>query len=253
MLYNNNIKEIDDLLSNLFETMSDAEDVHVYLINNSVSNIKLAKHLTLLQQKNSNISVITPDHNLGFGAGHNMVLSFLYSDYHFIINPDITIPCEEEIAKMVEFMEEHPNYGMLAPLIKYPNGKIQHLLKRESNILDMFLRFTKLPILKKRQANFVNLPDGYTYTHNAVNVPGSFLMLRTEIFKRINGFDKKYFLYMEDSDLTMKVNSVSNTVFFPEAFVYHEWQRDNQKSIKGILQMLKSMYIYFNKWGWKFW
>lgn len=253
VLYNNNLEKIDNLIDNFFQATKDIENTQIYLINNSNTNNKITKHINELQKQNSCISAIIPERNVGFGAGHNRVLPLLDSDYHFIINPDIIIPDEKELDSMIEFLEDNLDYGMLAPLIKYPNGKVQHLLKRQSNVWDMFLRFIKLPIFKKRQANFICLPDGYTYIHHAENVPGSFLMIRTKIFKKINGFDEKYFLYMEDSDLTMKVNQISSTVFFPDAYVYHEWQRDNQKSVKGIIQMLKSMKIYFDKWGWRLW
>jgi GT2 family glycosyltransferase len=253
VLYNNALDDVDHLVNNFLNVTSDIEDVCVYLVNNSNDNIELTKHINMLQEQDTRVKALIPNSNKGFGAGHNMVIPYLNSDYHFIVNPDISISNKYEINKMLDFLEQHLDYGMLAPLVKYPSGEVQHLLKKESNLLDMFLRFLKVPILKKRQNKFINLPDGYDYIHDAVNVPGSFLVIRTQIFKQINGFDEKYFLYMEDSDLTMKVNEVSNTVFFPKAFVYHEWQRDNQKSLKGIFQMLKSMRIYFHKWGWKLW
>ena len=253
VLYNNDVTEIKKLVSNFFEVTTDIEEVKLFLVNNSPDNVDLSKKLLEISKNNKQIFTILPTKNKGFGAGHNLVLDKINSDFHFVLNPDITIHSKNEINVMIYFMENNEKYGLLSPLIKYPDGSIQHLLKKESTLLDMALRFIGGPFFKKRKQYFVNLPDGYSKIHHADNVPGSFMMFRTQIFKEIKGFDEKYFLYMEDSDITKKVNEVSDVVFFPDAVVYHEWQRQNRKSIKGIKQMLKSMYIYFNKWGWKLW
>jgi hypothetical protein len=55
---------------------------------------------------------------------------------------------------------------------------------------------------------------------------------------------------MEDTDITMKVNSISQSVYYPFFSVVHEWQQANRK-ISGVREMLKSMIKYYNKWGWK--
>ena len=77
------------------------------------------------------------------------------------------------------------------------------------------------------------------------------MLFRSSVFERIQGFDSRYFMYMEDADITREVNSVSNSIFFPEAKITHSWQRNNHRKLKYILISVKSMCLYFNKWGWK--
>lgn len=250
VLYNNDVRQVTKLIKNITNVLGCFESFRFYLINNSPQNDKLVNLLKNYSQ-NPNIRVVTSTKNKGFGAGNNVIMNQIDSDYHLIINPDVLIDDSQQIQRMVDFMDKNKEYGMLVPLIKFPNGKIQHLLKQESSVLDMALRFLEVPFFNKRKQWFVSLPDGYSYIHRAKNAPGSFMMFRTNIFKKIGGFDEHYFLYMEDSDITMKVNEVSEAVFFPNAFVYHEWQRENKKSVRGIIQMMESTWIYFNKWGWK--
>ncbi|KZU13888.1 glycosyltransferase [Lactiplantibacillus argentoratensis] len=250
VLYNNTVKTVNNLVRNIEKSTNDLSDVKLYLVNNSPENESLTTYLRTFESTGW-IQTIVPETNGGFGSGNNLVLPYLHSDYHIVMNPDIMISSERELDKMIEYLENNTDVGLLSPLIKFPNGEIQHLLKRKSSVLDMAIRFISLPGTERRKAWFINLPDGYSHTHKAENVPGSFLVFRTSVFKKIGGFDEKYFLYMEDCDITMKVNEVSNTVFFPNAFVYHEWQRENRKSIKGIYHMISSMFVYFNKWGWK--
>ena len=252
VLYNNDVDQVIRLVRNISDVMGCFESFRFYLINNSPENDELTALLSTYSQ-NPNICVLTLAKNKGFGAGNNAIINQISSDYHFVINPDVLIDSSQQIRRMVDFMNINKEYGMLAPLIKFPNGQVQHLLKQEPSVFDMALRFLGLPFFNKRKQWFINLPDGYSYIHRAVNVPGSFMMFRTNLFKQIGGFDENYFLYMEDSDITMKINEVSEAVFFPNAFVYHEWQRQNRKSLKGIFQMISSMNKFFNKWGWKLW
>ncbi|MFT8982489.1 glycosyltransferase [Oenococcus sp.] len=251
VLYNNEVGTVVKLIKNLLSSTRSFNNVALFLVNNSPENVDLQNFLQDQSLHNEHIVLLTSETNSGFGAGNNLVLPFLDSDYHFVVNPDIVVPDESQIANMIVYLQAHPQVGLLSPLIKFPDGTIQHLLKKESTVFDMALRFTGLPIFKKRQRSFINLPDGYKKIHRADNVPGSFMVFRSSVFKSVKGFDEKYFLYMEDCDITRSVNTISNVTFYPDAFVYHEWQRGNRKSLKGIMTMLKSMRIYFNKWGWK--
>ncbi|MBS0953474.1 glycosyltransferase [Lactiplantibacillus plantarum] len=252
VLYNHSNDNVKRLIDNVHEQTESFANVQLFFVNNSPQNVRLEKFLRK-QEQQQNVIVLTPKTNQGFGMGNNMVLPYLKSDYHFIMNPDVEIPSGKQLEKMIGYMDQNNDCGLLAPLIKYPSGEIQHLLKRESNVFDMALRFLNLPIMKQRQNKFVCLPDGYRTVHEAENVPGSFMVFRTKTFKQIKGFDDSYFLYMEDSDITMKTRQVSKVMFYPKAFVYHEWQRENRKSWQGVQQMLRSMFVYFNKWGWKMW
>lgn len=253
VLYNNKLSEIDKIVNNFFNAIPKIYSAKLILINNSPDNLLINKYIKKIETESKEIIAVVPKSNKGFGAGHNLALRYIDSDYHLVINPDVVIKDEQDMRKMIDFMEDNLQYGLLSPLIKYPNGEIQHLLKKKSNVTDMFLRFVGGPFFKKRKESFVCLPSGYLSTHDADNVPGSFMLFRSDIFREIKGFDEHYFLYMEDSDITMKINEVSRTVFFPHATIYHEWQRENRKNISGMLQMLRSMFIYFNKWGWKLW
>jgi GT2 family glycosyltransferase len=60
-------------------------------------------------------------------------------------------------------------------------------------------------------------------------------------------------MYCEDSDLSKRVMAKGKSIiFYPEAAVYHNWQRDNTHNIKGVMRFMNSLIKYFNKWGWKF-
>jgi hypothetical protein len=80
---------------------------------------------------------------------------------------------------------------------------------------------------------------------------GSFLVIRTELFKEISGFDERFFMYLEDADLCKRVNEISEVVYFPGTTVIHKWERGSHKNLKLFKMHMKSMFKYFSKWGFK--
>lgn len=78
-----------------------------------------------------------------------------------------------------------------------------------------------------------------------------FLVIRTELFKQIKGFDDGFFMYLEDADLCKRVNEVSKLMYYPGASVIHKWEQGSHKNRKLFKCHVQSMKYYFNKWGWK--
>ena len=72
------------------------------------------------------------------------------------------------------------------------------------------------------------------------------------MLKEIRGFDKRYFMYMEDYDLCRQIGKKYRVVFYPEAKIIHEHGKASYKSWKMMMMHVKSAIKYFNKWGWFF-
>ncbi len=80
---------------------------------------------------------------------------------------------------------------------------------------------------------------------------GCFLLIRSHLFYRLGGFDEHFFLYHEDSDLSMQVLRYGKIVWHPDMCVTHAWQRGSSKSLLLRLVHMRSTIRFFNKWGWK--
>lgn len=80
------------------------------------------------------------------------------------------------------------------------------------------------------------------------NATGCFMLLRTDLLKKIGGFDDRYFMYFEDADLARRVNEVSKCVYFPNAVVNHVWGRESKRNLRLMLVHIDSMFRYFRKW-----
>ena len=247
----NNEDRIKNLIENIQKAVTKDQTATIFVVDNGSVDLTV-KEVGNLQKDYPNIRLIQSE-NKGFGAGHNAVIPYLTSDYHVVVNPDITIPSSKELGKMIDYMNKHSEVGLLSPLILNVDGSIQKLFKRNPTVLDLGIRFISPKLMKKRQDWFVRENSGYKNAARIEYASGSFMFFRTSVFKELNGFDERYFMYLEDADITRRVNEFSEAIFLPDSFVIHEWQRASHKKIKYTLVTVDSMIKYFNKWGWKAW
>ncbi|MFC4323385.1 glycosyltransferase family 2 protein [Litchfieldia salsa] len=203
-----------------------------------------------------NFAKITFYHeNNGFGFGHNHNLLIATEDYFLIFNPDIILE-KENLLRMLDVMEQDPTISLLAPKVLNPDGSVQHLMRKRVTVFDYWLRFMPFKFIKtmfaKRLETYEcrNVPDDRNIEIRMVS--GCFMLIRGTDFKEIKGFDERYFMYFEDTDLCLELEKRNKKVVYtPFSSVVHYYERGSHKNSKLFKIFLKSMYKYFNKWGWK--
>ena len=166
--------------------------------------------------------------NIGYGAGHNIVLSNLInsSDFHFIFNPDIYFE-PDAIQQMIERMQQDESIGQLMPKVIYPDGRLQYLCKLIPTPMDLLVRrffLGPLKVIAERQAGKFELRfTGYSREMDVPYLSGCFMLFRTSALKKVGLFDERFFMYKEDCDLAYRLYLAGlKTVIVPEALIYHD-------------------------------
>lgn len=197
------------------------------------------------------VQAICLPENKGFGAGHNAVLPLLDSDYHFVINPDITLR-EPVMENICAWLDDHPEAVMATPRMFFPDGREQILPKRKPNVLGLLAR-QGVPGLKKFGDRYAMLDEDLSKPTPIEFCTGSFFCIRTETFRKIGGFDEGYFMYVEDADITQKARREGLVYFLPQFSACHAWRRAPGRQLRPFIQQLRSMGRYFCKWGFRLW
>lgn len=244
----NNSKIIENTVKSIVENIPSEYSYKLYIIDNDSKD----NTLDIVRKIKGNIEIIELGVNKGFGYGHNAILDIIKSKYHFVVNPDIEIENSDQIKKMVDYLDKNQDIGMLSPLILSPDLSIQYLCKTNPAIFDMLIRRISPNLCKQRQDKYIMKETGYNKIMRLDYATGSFMVFRTDIYKELKGFDDAFFMYLEDADITRRVNQISKAIFYPEARVIHAWERSGHKSFKFAKITVQSMIVYFNKWGWKF-
>lgn len=245
----NNEQTIGATLRSLLDHLPKNLAVWIYLVDNDSTDqtVSIAKtfvpRIVLLQSSQGNI---------GFGAAHNLVLRYLESTVHIIMNPDITINDDQTLSILHDYLHDHLDVGMIVPRIFNEQGELQYLCRRHLTVFDLIIRFLPWHLFRAKE-DFHQMKDhDYSKSFTVEFASGCLMAIRTELLKSLQGFDQRFFLYAEDADLTRRVNQISQTLYIPEAVVIHKWERSSYKSLRMTLIHLMSLVRYFQKWGWSF-
>ena len=243
VLYHHTLADIQATLDSLLCTYSVDK---IILVDNGRSG--WAKHLD-----HAKICYIKADRNGGFGYGHNLAMHKYahLSDYFLICNPDIDFD-PEELEKLLTVTKQI-QAGLYSPKIIYPDGTDQFGQRLLPTPLNLFAR----RFLPQYFSN--KLDDRYLLKNLVIGKPafvpsvsGSFMLFTSKCLLALGGFDERYFMYMEDVDLSRRCAVKFGTLYVPSACIIHEHQQASYKNKTLLKAHIISAIKYFNKWGWMF-
>ena len=193
--------------------------------------------------------------NVGYGRANNLVLERLASDLHLVINPDIELAPDTLVAAL-RAMAAHPEVGLLAPAVFGEDGARQYLCKRYPSVWVLFLRgFAPAALRRRAQAAIARyeMRDviGDRFVEGVTLASGCFMLVRTALFRRLGGFDPRFFMYFEDYDLSMRVGREARIAYEPRAHIVHLGGEASRKGARHVGWFTASAARFFNRHGWK--
>ena len=245
--YNN----LDEDIRNVIESFLNTElEVRLFVSDNSETD--RLKELC----NDERIEYIFNNCNNGFGYAHNIAIKKaeeINSKYHLVINPDIYYE-KGNLEKIVLFMNNNEEIGLMMPKILYPNGEIQYVCKLLPTPFNMFSRgfLPQWNWVKKINNDYEMRFTNYDTVMDVPYISGCFMVFRTKIFSELGYFDENIFMYLEETDITRRVMKRYRTVMNPEVQIFHKWEKGTYKSKKMRNITIKSAIYYFNKYGWFF-
>lgn len=248
VIYNTDLVQLERLLFCVYKT---AVVDQIYLVDNSpIPSDSPLYHLP-------KITYIKTEKNLGYGAAHNIGLrdALIQSEFHFVLNPDIYFE-PDSFQAMIDRMQQDESIGQLMPKVIYPDGRLQYLCKLIPNPMDLFfrrfLRVLLKALMRQRAEDFELRFTGYSKEMDVPILSGCFMLFRTDALRKVGLFDERYFMYLEDFDLTRRMHAQFRTLFFPDAIVVHDHAKESYGFNKMLFVHVVSAVKYFNKWGWIF-
>jgi GT2 family glycosyltransferase len=219
-IINYNSKELlRPLLKNLLSQKINGAEIWV-VDNNSPDNGK-----EMIKKEFKQVHLIESGENGGFAKGHNLVLKKIKTELVLLLNPDTKIP-NGAIEQMIKFMTENPNCDISSCKIINSKKTLDSNggdLPEGGPLLSWLFNLEMVPGLEKIFGNFHREDSKYyENVHQVGWVGGTFMMIRSSVFKKIGFLPEEYFMYFEDSDFCYQAHKKNIPVMInPKVTIEH--------------------------------
>lgn len=164
-----------------------------------VDNCSTDRTVEILKSEATWAKVILAAENGGFASGCNTGFAYVQSPFTLFVNPDAVVE-PTAIRSLVRFLQSRPSVGIAGPAI-FERGaedgvRLQATGARPTP--SSILRAT-IPFLHSANENRSIVPGGDPFRTGWVC--GAVFMIRTELLRRLAGFDRRFFLYWEEVDV----------------------------------------------------
>ena len=174
----------------------------VYIWDNSPTDKISARLLKLFPTQ---INYHLSPENSGYGSGHTANFFRSQEDFSFfcVLNPDLILQ-NGNLSKLTQFLEDHPQYGLITGSICDLEGNITPSNKTLPSFLT-YLRFFLFKKFYKTSSSVFEIPALENRKIQSLPVlSGCFLLFTKSHFNELKGFDERFFLYFEDWDLSLR-------------------------------------------------
>lgn len=192
--------------------------------------------------------------NLGFGAAHNLSIKQSHGRYVLLLNPDCRMLEPDVLAKMVRYMDDNPDIGILGPKVVNPDGSLQFSSRHFPTMFAAVFRHTIFGRLSPKN-RFVRDYLMTDFAHDQIAdvdwLSGSALMIRRETFEQMGLLDERFFMYLEDVDWCKRAHMAGwRVVYYPMVSVSHRiGAASDQNPVPMIKQHHRSMLRYYLKYN----
>ena len=203
-----------------------------------------------VQTRFPQVRLIENQNNKGFAAANNQGLREMRGEFALLLNPD-TIVGEEAIDKMVEFMKENDDVGILGPKIINPDGSLQASAFSYPTLIDDIILgfrsnlFFTGKFISHYHSRLYHLPD---HPFRVDWVSGACLMIRKKTIEDIGLLDERLFLFAEDLDWCLRAkNGGWKVIYFPRACIVHYGGQSTKKNLQMKIWSFYFKRFYFAK------
>ncbi len=226
----------------------DGARADVIVVDHETDESQLAK----VMRRHPQAFAIPRRANRGFAAGINEAAARAQTDLLLLLNPDTRVT-PGAIEDLVRYLASHPDVVAVGPKVVSPDGSLQATGRQFPRALTgLFGRTTLLTRLwPANPISRQNLVSADAEAPIDVDwVAGTCVMIRTQAFRAVGGFDERFFLYWEDADLCQRLRARGGrVVFVPSAVVEHAAAQSSDRArVRSLVAFHRSALRYYGKY-----
>jgi GT2 family glycosyltransferase len=185
-------------------------DYEVIVVDNASSDGS-AQHVAI---RFPGVRLMRNNANLGFAAANNRAARQARGDYLAFLNPDTEVE-PGWLEALIGALEAQPSAGLVTAqvLLMHDRGR--------TNTCGNNMHITGFTLC--RAMGTPRSSDGTSVVVGAAS--GAAFAMRRDLYEALGGFDESFFLYMEDSDLSLRARLAGYCcLYVPSSLVYHDYR-----------------------------
>jgi hypothetical protein len=197
------------------------------------------------------VNLVRNKTNRGFAAANNQAIRFSEGRRILLLNPDTEVH-PNAIRTLLEFLDDHPAAGVVAPQLLNSDGSVQRSCRAFPTFESMLYELIGLSRLFPNQTRFRQykmLDFDHSYEREVDQPEGACLLVRREVIESIGMLDEGYFMLFEEVDWCYMIKEAGWEIWFtPTAqVVHHHGQSIKQVKVKMIFCSHRGLYRFWRK------
>ncbi len=211
--------------------------LEIIIVDNSCDESGRAKLENL--QTHANVKLIFNEQNLGYTRGVNKGAAQATGEYLLILNPDIVWRQETALQKLVDYLDQHSECGIVGPRqINETDNSTALTVRTFPKLRTQIARRTwlqHLPYFQKLIAAYEMRDMDWSAIQPVDWLQSSCVLVRHDLWKQLKGLDERYFLFMSDPELCWQAwQAGQQTIYLPTTEVSADGLRASRGGFLSI-------------------
>ena len=175
--------------------------------------------IDILREKFPSVRILPFRENYGFAEGYNRAIQQIETPYVLLLNDDVEVT-PHWLKPLLTFMNHHPEVAACQPKIL---SETNREVFEYAGACGGFIDHLGYPYCRGRIFNHVEKDRGqYDQVCPIFWATGAALLVRTDVFRKEGGLDKRFFAHMEEIDFCWRLRSRNYGIYcIPQSTVYH--------------------------------
>jgi GT2 family glycosyltransferase len=239
------LESLNNLVAEIIVVDNGSSDGSVKMIESVISNQQSVaskkKEPNPNHQSPITICLIKNKRNLGYGAGNNQGMKIAKGEYFLLLNSD-TIVKNNAPLKMAQFLDKHPEVGVLGCKLLNHDGSPQPSVGPFPNLGASFIML----FAEHWLGDLVR--HSFPKTTEVDWVMGAALMVRREVFEKVGPMDEGLFMYMDEVEWCYRIKKAGYKImFYPGAEIIHLFGGSSKTGRRDPILNIYRGLIYFYK------
>ncbi len=224
-------------IATLPEIVADPGLVEVIVSDNGSADDSVAR----AKSAYAGVRVLENGANLGFAKACNVGARSATTPLLFFFNPDARAT-SGLLANASAYFDSHADVAMAGCKLLDDEGRLAESCGEFDTWWQAFLRSSALgdlPMFAKQANGYALRQWDYASERDVDLVVGAAMFIRADIFRRLGGFDERYFLYHEEIDFAHRLRDAGlRVVYLPQCVVVHGSEKGGSKKTWGAAGVL---------------